>query len=164
MYVALSNLIYSILMLAFFTVFNNFYVFLWICQFWFLGKLTKVTVIKNTEKSRKKNLVLTSSLYLTFSYSSSLFQLHFGLILLIRVKNMKGQQMLHRKKCWRLCPLTLIMNQYLAGFCVLWEEYGDEKKFIPFISNYLLKRFFGPSKTHCYLSVMHNPHIPLSNQ
>lgn len=153
MYVALSNLIYSVLMLALFTVFNNFYVFN------FLGKLTKVT-----EKNRKKNLVLTSRLHLTFSYSSSLSQLHSGLILLIRVKNTEGQQMLHRKKCSRLYPLTLIMNQYLARFCVLWEEYGLKKKRIPFISNYLLKRLFGPSTNHCYLSVMHNPHIPLSNQ
>lgn len=85
-------------------------------NFDFLAKISKLRVIKNTEKKHKKNLVLTSRLHLTFSYSSSLFELHSGLILLTRVKNPEGQQMLHRNRLEVFKTLSFAVdNKSISG-------------------------------------------------
>jgi len=132
-------------------------------NFDFSNKLTKFMVTKNTEKSMKKNLVHISMLQLTFSYSSSLCGLCSRLILLTRVKNTEGQQMLHRSCLKVFKTLSLgIDNESISGqiLCPSGWEYSYEKKLIPFISNYLFKRLLGPFKPHCFLSVRHNPHLP----
>lgn len=76
-----------------------------------LAKISKLRVIKNTKKPTRN-----SRLHLTFSYSSSLFELHSGLILLTRVKNTEGQQMLHRNRLEVFKTLSFgVDNKSISG-------------------------------------------------
>lgn len=89
-------------------------------NFDFLDKINS-RLLKILKKPMTKIFLLTGRLHLTFSYSSSLFELLSGLILLTRVKNTEGQQMLHRNclKLFKTLSLGLdngsISGQFLCS-------------------------------------------------